>query len=118
MYNDEHGRWMSEPRKPPKGVPDGAWWSPSDNEWILGDKDAEGRLVGSVDYWRPDGSHVCTCDHVAGKPHGRSLRFHETGEISQRCMFENGQLHGLREWFMTDGATTEKPRAAGVSEKV
>jgi Leucine-rich repeat (LRR) protein len=102
----------------PGGVPAEAWWSPTDNEWILGEKDGEGRLVGVVRYWRPDGSLVNECEHALGKPHGRSLRFHETGEISQRCWFERGALHGLREWFMTDGVTTEKPRAAGLDARI
>ena len=78
----------------PSGVPETAWWSPEDNEWILGDKDRDDRLVGEVTYWRPDGSLVCKCDHVAGQPHGTSRRFHETGEVSQHCHFERGALHG------------------------
>lgn len=102
----------------PGAVPADAWWSPSDNEWVLGEKDGAGRLVGAVRYWRPDGTLVNECEYALGKPHGRSLRYHETGEISQRCRFEGGALHGLREWFMTDGATTEKPRAAGLSVKI
>jgi hypothetical protein len=99
-------------------VPAAARWSPKDDEWILGDKDAQGRLQGEVTYWRPDGSLVSTCDHLDDKPHGRARRFHETGEVSQDCQYMNGNLHGLRSWFMTDGHTTEKPRAQGIANNV
>ena len=102
----------------PDTVPADAWWSAKDNEWILGAKDDQGRLQGEVTYWRPDGSLVCTCDHVDDKPHGRARRFHETGEVSQDCQYVRGNLHGLRQWFMTDGATTEKPRADGIAKTV
>ena len=105
-------------RARPDAVPAAAWWSADDGEWVLGDKDSEGRLVGVVSYWRPDGSLVSTCDHVAGKPHGIAKRFHETGEVSQECRYEHGELHGLRAWFMTDGETTEKPRADGLAKNV
>ncbi|MGE3762040.1 MAG: hypothetical protein AB7L94_07305 [Kofleriaceae bacterium] len=108
---------MSDPARP-AGVPANAWWSPKDNEWILGDKDEQGRLQGVVTYWRPDGSLVCTCDHVDDKPHGVAKRFHETGEVSQHCHYVKGELHGLRQWFMTDGHTTEKPRAQGMGTNV
>ncbi len=102
----------------PDGVPEAAWWSPEDNEWIWGATDEQGRLQGEVTYWRPDGSLVSTCDHLDGKPHGRARRFHETGELSQDCGYVNGKLHGLRQWFMTDGVTTEKPRAQGIADTV
>jgi Leucine-rich repeat (LRR) protein len=107
----------TEPARP-SGVPLQAWWSREDNEWVLGDKDAEGRLVGVVRYWRPDGSLCNEWEHADGVPHGRSVRYHETGEVSHRCWYERGVQHGLREWFMTDGVTTEKPRAAGLSELI
>ena len=108
---------MTDPARP-ENVPAAAWWSAKDNEWILGEKDAQDRLQGVVTYWRPDGSLVCTCDHVDGKPHGIAKRFHETGEVSQHCHYVNGNLHGLRAWFMTDGTTTEKPRADGIAKNV
>lgn len=108
---------MTDPARP-ANVPGDAWWSPKDNEWILGDKDAQGRLQGVVTYWRPDGSLVCTCDHVDDKPHGVAKRFHETGEVSQVCPYVAGQIHGTRAWFMTDGHTTEKPRAEGLAKTV
>jgi hypothetical protein len=108
---------VSDPARP-SDVPADAWWSPKDNEWIIGTKDAQGRLQGEVTYWRPDGSLVCKCDHLDDKPHGRARRFHETGEISQDCQYVNGDLHGLRAWFMTDGTTTEKPRHEGLAKSI
>src|SRR5690349_10860891 len=102
----------------PDTVPAEAWWSPEDNEWILGDKDSEGRFVGIVKYWRPDGTLCNEWTHADGIPHGWSVRYHETGEVSQRLWNERGKMHGLREWFWTDGHTTEKVRAAGLSTNV
>ena len=108
------------PTDPPRPatVPAEAWWSPEDNEWILGDKDSEGRFVGTVKYWRPDGTLCNEWGHADGIPHGWSVRYHETGEVSQRLWNERGKMHGLREWFWTDGHTTEKVRAEGLSTKV
>lgn len=36
---------MSE-RVRPESVPVEAWWSPKDNAWVLGPRDAQGRLHG------------------------------------------------------------------------
>ena len=64
-------------------MPLSAEWSESDQEWVVGERDAAGEFVGDVTYYRPDGSLVCICPHVAGRPHGQSRRFHESGEVSQ-----------------------------------
>ena len=61
----------------PESVPAEAWWSRPDNEWILGPKDAEGRLHGLVRYWRPDGTRCCESELVAGQFHGPTTRYHE-----------------------------------------
>jgi antitoxin component YwqK of YwqJK toxin-antitoxin module len=105
-------------RTRPQSVPAEAWWSEQDKEWILGPRDAQGRLHGKVRYWRPDGTLCCICDLVAGKPHGSSVRFHESGEEAQTCTFVDGAIHGTRTWYATDQPTTEGMHANGVSRKV
>jgi hypothetical protein len=114
--SDESSATSSKQR--PAGVPEGAWWDAGDAEWVLGERDAEGRLQGEVRYWRPDGSYMAFCEHVDGVPHGAAGRFHESGEPSQTVFYANGQLHGTRTWFSIDGPTTENTRPYGVSDKV
>ncbi len=108
---------MSSSPKRPKGVPTKAWWDAGDQEWVLGPK-VEGKLHGDVTFWRPDGTKCNVCHLVAGVPHGPFKRFHETGEVSQAGTYEQGELHGTRTWFATDGQTTETTRPPGVSEQV
>lgn len=105
-------------RSRPRSVPPEAWWSEEDQEWVLGPRDAQGRLHGRVRYWRPDGTLCCICDLVAGRPHGTSVRFHESGEESQTSTFVDGALHGTRTWYATDQPTTENMYANGMSQKV
>jgi len=102
----------------PESVPAEAWWSPEDNEWVLGPKDAKGRLHGVVRYWRPDGTLCCESELVAGQFHGPTTRYHETGELAQRAGYEAGLLHGPRTWFATDGVTTENMLSPGMSESI
>jgi Leucine-rich repeat (LRR) protein/antitoxin component YwqK of YwqJK toxin-antitoxin module len=99
-------------------VPAEAWWDEKDREWVLGARDAQGRLQGVVRYWRPDGTLCCTCEHVDDKPHGQSLRYHESGELSQRGTYVEGHLHGTSTWFATDTPTTEKMHVQGMSPRV
>jgi hypothetical protein len=98
-------------------VPPKAWFDEKDNEWVLGAR-VDGKLHGDVTYWRPDGTKCNECHLVHGVPHGPFKRFHENGEVSQDGAFENGELHGTRRWFSTDGETTEQTRPAGVSDRV
>jgi hypothetical protein len=99
-------------------VPLSAEWSEPDREWVVGERDAGGEFVGDVTYYRPDGSLVCICPHVAGRPHGQSRRFHESGEVSQVAQYVDGVLHGPRIFYATDAPTTEKMHAAGMSAAV
>lgn len=105
-------------RPHPSQVPPEAWWSEKDTEWVLGARDPQGRFQGPVRYWRPDGTLCCVCEHADGQPHGRATRYHESGEISQTCTYDRGQLHGVRTFFATDTPTTEKLHVPGMSLKV
>jgi len=99
----------------PPTVPKLARWSDEDDEWILGDRDTQGRYHGRVRYWRPDGSLVCECMHSAGKPDGEAKRFHPNGEVSQLCTYRQGVLHGLRTWYASDAPTPEIFHLKGMS---
>jgi hypothetical protein len=99
-------------------VPLSAEWSEADQEWVVGEHDASGELVGDVTYYRPDGSLVCICPHVAGKPHGQSRRFHESGEVSQVAQYVDGVLHGQRIFYATDAPTTEQMHTQGMSTAI
>jgi antitoxin component YwqK of YwqJK toxin-antitoxin module len=99
-------------------VPLSAEWSESDQEWVVGERDAAGEFVGDVTYYRPDGSLVCICPHVAGRPHGQSRRFHESGEVSQVAQYVDGVLHGPRILYATDAPTTEQMHGARLSTVV
>ncbi len=102
----------------PAGVPEEAWWSEDDREWVLGDRDAAGKLSGLVRYWRPDGTLVAECPHVAGVPHGEARRFHESGEPAQIANYATGQLHGRRTWLATTSPTTEQMHVGRMSKKI
>jgi hypothetical protein len=84
----------------------------------VGERDEAGEFVGDVSYYRPDGSMVCICPHVAGRPHGQSRRFHESGEVSQVAQYVDGVLHGTRVFYATDRPTTETMHADGMSTAV
>ena len=81
-------------RRDPK--PADAWWDPADSEWVHGDKDAAGRLVGEVRYWNADGVLISTAEHVAGKPHGIARRYYANGEIAQDSTYVDGVIDGKR----------------------
>ena len=101
----------------PNSVDENAWWSASDNEWILAAKDDADRLHGLVTYWRPDGTLVNHCEYEHGVPHGSYKRYHETGEVSRQGTFVQGQLHGTDIFIRTEGETTES-FPAGLSSAV
>ncbi|MGV9312386.1 hypothetical protein ACWDR0_09320 [Streptomyces sp. NPDC003691] len=86
---------MTERRTDPR--PPGAWWSEEDQEWVLGDRDEDGRLTGPVRYWDADGRFICESEHVAGRPHGVYRRYdHPGGELSQEGRYADGRIDGVR----------------------
>ncbi len=99
-------------RRPrPTGVPADAWWSREDREWVLGGKDARGRLHGLVRYWRSDGTLVSEARFRNGVLHGRARRIYENGATFQTCTYVNGVLHGRRMFYPPTGPTVEPPIA-------
>ena len=97
-------------RRPrPTGVPPDAWWSNKDREWVLGDKDARGRLHGLVRYYRDDGTLVSEARFRNGVVHGRARRVYENGATFQTCTYDAGALHGRRMFYPPTGPTVEPP---------
>ncbi len=101
----------------PESVDARAWWSASDDEWVWGEKDDDGRFHGRVTYWRPDGTVVNHCHFVHGTPHGAYARYHESGEVSRAGTFVNGQLQGT-DVFTRSAAPTTENFPAGLGEGV
>ncbi|MBT8492986.1 MAG: hypothetical protein KJO07_07995 [Deltaproteobacteria bacterium] len=119
---ENHPDFIARRRIRPPGVPQNAWfedaWNDGDNEWVIGDKDDQDRLQGQVKYFRPDGTLCCACEHVDGKPHGSSTRYHPSGETSQTSTFVDGALHGTRTWIPIAATTTENTLAKGMSTDI
>lgn len=107
---------LTEPARP-QTVPSEAVWSESDSEWVVGERDAQGRLHGLVRFFRPDGTICCATEHVGGAPHGRFQRYHESGELAREGAFARGVLDGTNVFFRSSGVTTES-FPAGLSESV
>ena len=97
---------MQMPERPP-GVPEAARWDKGDREWVLADTDAKGREHGLVTYWRPDGTLVNHCHYKHGTPHGLAVRYHESGEVSRRCVFVMGVITGTDACYRSAAPTTE-----------
>jgi len=94
-------------KEKPESVDVNAWWSPSDNEWVLGAKDDDDEFHGLVTYWRPDGSLVNRCNFEHGTPQGVYKRYHQSGEISRQGVFVAGKIHGTDVFTRSDDETTE-----------
>ncbi|HEY1177118.1 MAG TPA: hypothetical protein VGF17_13260, partial [Phytomonospora sp.] len=94
-------------RAKPDGVPAEAVWSPDDGEWVLAERDDDGRMQGVVTYWRPDGTLVNHCSYADGVPHGWFKRYHENGEVSRAGTFHHGELTGVDACYRSTGETTE-----------
>ena len=101
------GNIPRDQRPRPNGVPEGAYWDASDNEWVFPQRNAAGEFHGLVKWWRPDGTLCCATDHVDGKPHGSFTRFHENGEPSRTGTFVRGTLHGVNVFTRSNAPTTE-----------
>jgi hypothetical protein len=101
----------------PENVDADAWWSSSDNEWVLGTKDNDGGFHGLVTYWRPDGSLVNHCNYQHGTPHGQYKRYHQSGELSRQGVFVQGKIQGTDVFTRSESDTTEN-FPSGLNEQV
>src|SRR5262245_21291508 len=98
----------------PAGVPAAATWDQDDNEWVLANRNAAGKLHGLVTYYRPDGTRCCATEFVDGTPHGGFSRFHENQEVSRTGTYVRGTLHGTNVFTRSTARTTEQfPRGLG-----
>ncbi len=110
------GCMLAEPVRP-QTVPTEAMWSDTDSEWVVGERDAEGRLLGVVRYFRRDGTICCATEHVDGVPHGHFQRYHENGEVAREGTFVHGTLDGTNVFIRSIGPTTET-FPTGLDERV
>jgi hypothetical protein len=94
-------------RERPVDVPEEAVWDGGDNEWVLAERDGDGRERGLVTYWRPDGTLVCHREHRHGVPHGWFKRYHGSGEVSREGTFVDGKIHGVDRCYRSTAQTTE-----------
>ncbi len=92
----------------PAGVPEGATFSESDNEWVLAPRDAAGKEHGLVRYYRPEGTLVCETEFEHGTPHGKFRRVHPNGETSREGRFVHGKLEGTNVFHRSTEPTTEE----------
>ena len=99
---------VKEERQRPTSVPEQAWWSAEENEWVAGEVDEQEERQGTFRYWRPDGTLCCVNEYAEGVAHGPYERYHETGEVSQRGTLKQGRVDGLATYFfVASGPTTE-----------
>jgi len=101
----------------PSNVPAAATFDADDDEWMLAERDEEGREHGLTTWWRADGSRCCVTEYVHGTPHGRFERFHDNGETSRSGRFVEGQLHGTNT-FLRSTAPTRETFPAGLADAV
>ncbi len=90
-------------RQRPTSCPEDAWWSDEDQEWVHGDHNADGQLVGLVRYWTEDGVYLSECEHELGKPHGYAKRFFADGAVEQECNYVWGHMDGVRSVYRPTG---------------
>jgi hypothetical protein len=64
----------------PPSVPEQAVWDAGDGEWVLAERDDDGRKHGQATYWRPDGTLVNHCSYEHGVPHGLAVRYTSRGD--------------------------------------
>ncbi len=96
----------------PSSVPDDASWSSEDDEWIVGERDVQGRLTGPIRFFDPEGRLIAECAYRRGRPHGRNTRYHPDGAVASTTTYRDGVVHGDGESFRCEGASDE-PWSAG-----
>lgn len=102
----------SEPKRPAT-VPAEARWNAGNNEWELGEHDAEGKCVGEWRYWlAPDGHLVCLATFSDSGDLAEYERYHPNGEPSQRGRLDKGKWIEQC-WMRSSAPTTEKWEAWG-----
>ena len=71
--------------------------------------DEEGRKTGHWKVNYPNGRTLYEADFVEGKPHGEMLRYHESGLVRARMIFEAGSQRSYTHLYYESG----KPAAEG-----
>src|SRR4051812_49284473 len=100
-----------------ENIPANAVWNPEDSHWELGNKNAEGKPIGSWKTWHTDGHQTSEIDYNNGTPPFLFTGFHPDGTISQQGNWYGGNHWlGTYRWVKSEQPSTE-PFPAGDAQK-
>jgi len=94
--------------RPPGAVWRSGLWNSAEAAWEDCPIDDAGQLHGVATYWRLDGTLLARTEFFHGVEHGLCERFHESGEVSQRGHFVDGERDGQHDSFRSISLTTER----------
>ncbi len=88
----------NEPAQKPSNVPAAAVWD--DDGWEYGERDADGKKVGTWTWWRADGTLGGGSEYGDGATRMTYRRLHPDGELAQRGEQDlvTGRWTGLMRW--------------------
>ncbi|WP_118972808.1 toxin-antitoxin system YwqK family antitoxin [Taibaiella koreensis] len=92
----------------PQGVPEQAVWIEQDNEWALGQKNAEGKNIGEWKWWLAPGGHLVCHTFYEGNGKMSYTRFHADGTYSQKGTMDGDKHVGIRYCQGSVNPTTER----------
>lgn len=105
---DENSNTNNGPERP-DSVPAEAVWNSGENEWEIGEKNAQGSPVGLWKWWLAPNGHLC-CETVYHGENGNAFsftRFHPDGTPSRKGVYVDGQPSGKISWFRSENPTQE-----------
>jgi hypothetical protein len=89
-------------------VPADARWNAKDEEWELGEFNADGKRVGEWHYWdASDGHLICHSTFTSSGSLAEYTRYHPNGEPSQRGRLDDGKWIEQC-WMRSTAQTTER----------
>lgn len=107
FFNDDEQN-VEAPAKP-EGVPEEAFWEAQDNEWAIGEKNADGNSIGEWKWWRTDGTLVCHTIYEGEDGGNFSFtRYHEDGTPSMQGQYRNNLMDGETISTKSENPTTER----------
>ncbi len=106
VQTEEYG---NEGPERPATVPAEAKWNAAENEWEIGEKNAQGHPVGNWKWWLAPNGHLCCETNYHGED-GQAFsftRFHPDGTPSRKGTYLNGQPVDRISWFRSQNPTQE-----------
>lgn len=94
----------------PSTVPVEANWNASENEWEIGENNAQGNPIGTWKWWLAPNGHLC-CETIYHGEDGQAFsftRFHPDGTPSRKGIYLNGQPVGRISWYRSENPTLEQ----------